>query len=378
MHKIKLLFLIFAKFCLRIFYAPMKLLPVKKKVTFISRQSDYPSIDFKLLKNELNCRYPDCKVKMLTKQLNNPIIYLLHIIIQMYHIATSKTVVLDSYCIPISVLNHRKELCVIQIWHSIGSMKHFGYAMIGKEEGHSEEIAKVMNMHKNYTYVLISSYSFINDFIEGFNVPISRIMEIPLPRVDLLSDPQKKKEIRERLEKKDSRLSKKANIIYSPTFRKEISNVDKCKIQELIDSIDFTKYNLIYKPHVLSDLSIDDERVIIADSNDFDIIFAADYMISDYSSIIYEAGLLDIPVYLYAYDWNEYKHKRTFNLDLEKDIPTIFTKDPKKIIEAIETSAFDKENFKKFINKNVTITDKTSCSRILELMNIEISEGDTI
>ena len=39
----------------------------------------------------------------------------------------------------------------------------------------------------------------------------------------------------------------------------------------------------------------------------FDALFAADVIISDYSTVIYEAGLLGIPVYLYAYDWDTYR-----------------------------------------------------------------------
>ena len=370
MSKIKYTLLRIAKACLKIIYSLMKILPVQNKITFISRQSDYPNIDFILLNDELKKRYPECKTKILTKQLNNIVSYSIHILVQMYHIVTSRTVILDSYCIPISMLNHRKSLCVIQIWHSMGSMKHFGYAMIGKEEGHSHEIAEIMQMHKNYTYVLISSFDFIHDYIIGFHIEPDKIREIPLPRSDILSDVKVRAERREKVLEKYPELKNKKNILYCPTFRKASSELDREKVLSLIDLIDFEKYNFIYKPHMLSDIRIDDARIINMASEDFDIIFSGDYMISDYSSIIYEAGLLNMPVFLYAYDWEDYKEKRTFNIDLERDIPTLFTSCPEKIINAIEKDEFDYEAYQKFIRKNVKISKKSSCSRIIDLVNI--------
>ena len=99
MKKIKYLILKLAVLGLRILYIPMKWLPVQKKITFMSRQSDKPSIDFRLLGKAIKREHPDYKVVMITKQLKNPLLYAISVLIQMYHIATSKAVILDSYCI---------------------------------------------------------------------------------------------------------------------------------------------------------------------------------------------------------------------------------------------------------------------------------------
>ena len=52
---------------------------------------------------------------MLQGGLVNKIGYVFHMFIQMYHISTSKVVVLDTYCIVASVLKHKKETKIIQI-----------------------------------------------------------------------------------------------------------------------------------------------------------------------------------------------------------------------------------------------------------------------
>lgn len=364
--KIKIFIIKVAILFLNIIYSFFKLFKTQNKITFISRQSNSITLDYKILSNKINEEMSDYKTVILCKKLENKLSYIFHMFRQMYHIATSKVVILDSYCIAISVLKHKKSLKVIQIWHAVGSMKKFGYAMIDKKEGTKKEIAQVMKMHKNYDYVLISSMNYVKDFIEGFNISKDIIKEIPLPRVDLLIDEEYKNKKREELYKKIPELKNKKNILYCSTFRKEEN--DNKHVYDLIDCIDFSKYNLIYQPHPLSKEKLDDKRIIKDFNSTFDALFVADYVISDYSSIIYEAGLLNLPVYIYAYDWDLYKTKREINYDIEHDTPTIFTKNPKIIIDAIENNNFDFKKFKEFINNNVTIPKNGCCNSTVELI----------
>ena len=54
---------------LNLIYAVFKLLPVRDKVTLISRQSDFPSEDFLILKAEIEKQSPKTEVKILSKKL---------------------------------------------------------------------------------------------------------------------------------------------------------------------------------------------------------------------------------------------------------------------------------------------------------------------
>ena len=58
---------------LQLFYSLFKLLPVKKKITLISRQADTPSLDFKLLKKGIKKAYPDFDVVMLCRMFDGGI-----------------------------------------------------------------------------------------------------------------------------------------------------------------------------------------------------------------------------------------------------------------------------------------------------------------
>lgn len=281
---------------------------------------------------------------------------------QVFYLATSKAVLLDSYCIAVSLLDRRIKAPVIQMWHAMGNMKKFGYTALGEGEGSSFSTAHAFKMHHGYDAVLISSKSFLNDFAAGFNVDPSIVLEAPLPRADLLIDSEYVKQRRELILKKFPSLKKKKNIVYCPTFRKAPAPNEAKAMEQLINAVNFEKFNFIYKAHPVSTQRFEDKRVL-QDCGNYDMLYIADYVISDYSTVIYEAGLLNVPVYLYAYDWDTYQEKRSLNIDIEKDVPTLFTNDPKKIMKAIETDDFNHKKYQQFIHNNVRIPENASCTK---------------
>ena len=359
----------FGIFVLSVLYGIMKLFPQdKKRVVFISREFNTPSVDFLLIEKELKKDFEGCRTVMLCRRftasdsLGKKIGYGFHILKQMHHIAKARVVVLDTYCIPVSLFNHRGNLLVMQIWHSIGCMKKFGYAMVGKEEGSSREMADLMHMHRGYDYMTISSMDFLKDFLEGFDTIPEKVVEIPLPKASLLSDRKYAEEKRKEFFDAYPEASKKKNILYCPTFRKD-GGVSQNAIKALFDCIDKDKYNLLYKPHPIEDAGILPSGIILSDLPTWEVIFAADYVISDYSSVIYEAGLAGKPIFAYAYDWEEYSTKREINFDIKNEFPGLFTADPQKIITAIENGDYDMDVQKAFTDRNVVMPKDMTCAQ---------------
>ena len=355
---------------MNIIYSIMKILPVQNKIVMISRQSNNINLDFKLLGKELERKY---KVVYLCKTLDggvnskflDKIKYGFHIFIQMYHLSTSKVCVLDSYCIAVSVLKHKKKLTVIQMWHSIGTLKRFGYTALNKYEGRSSDIANIMKMHRGYDIVFASSKEYKQHLSDGFNAPIDKIKTFTLPRVDLLSDKKYAKEVQNKILKKYPQLLKKKNIVYAPTFRTDESNFNK-KLNELIQYIDFNKYNFILKLHPLSKVSISNEKVLNdKDFSTFDMLFIADKLISDYSCVIYEAGIRNIPLYFYNYDIDKYLKSRGLAIDYD-ELPGFKEKDAKKLAIDLDKK-YDIEYLKKFINKYVENTNDCTKKIVKEI-----------
>lgn len=350
---------------LKLFYHLCALLPTRNQWVLISRQSDQAPLDFRLIASWCEAQQPPIRAVVLAKQLHNPVAYLPEMLRQVYSIATSKAVVLDSYCIVVSLLGATIKAPVVQIWHALGNMKKFGYTSFDSEEGRSPEVARLMHMHEGYDALAVSSLSFRDDFAAGFNADPAIVFEAPLPRADLLVQPESREANREKLLQQYPQLQGKQTIVYCPTFRKvPAPNTDEA-MRALVDAVDFDRYNLVFKPHPVSEQVIDDPRVLTITGNDPDPLFGADYVISDYSTVIYEAGLLNVPVYLYSYDWDTYSQKRGMNIDLEHDVPTLFTSDARAIMEAIENDQFDEAAYQEFTRNNVAVPKEGTCTEYL-------------
>lgn len=356
--------------------------PVTEKITLLSRQSDTPSLDFQLLNEELNQR--GVKTVMLCRKLDKTLLgmvrYCFHMLRQMWNIGGSRGLVLDGYSIAASMLKHKKNLKIFQIWHSMGSMKDFGYTVMGKAEGSSYKLAKAMKMHCNYDYVLISSDAYKQSMIDGFHCDADKIYIKPLPRLDLLTGNAYAGKIKKQIYENYPELQDKKNILYCPTFRKDEEESLKNALDSLIDRVDKEKYNLIVKLHPLSKVEIDKEYVIAGDKfTTFDMIFAADYVISDYSCVVYEAAVRQIPLYFFAFDLKKYEGNRGLAIDYLNECPGLISADANEILSSIESGKYDMAVLQEFADKYVHPTchaTKDMVDFILEKMKIHEEDSE--
>ena len=352
---------------LQIIYQCMKVLPVKNKVTMISRQSDNISMDFRMISDSLRKKLPYIKVVFLCRTLDggvnasvkNKIKYGFHMFTQMYHMATSKVVLLDTYCITASLLKHRKELKIVQMWHSMGTMKLFGYTAVGSDEGSSNDIAECMHMHANYDYFIASSENYKKHLAAGFRCDEKKAFICPLPRYDLLRDGKFKANKQKEIYLRYPELRNVKKILYCPTFRKDESRMERA-LQDLIKYLP-EGFELIVKLHPLSQISITDKHVwTLKEFSTFDTLFIADYVISDYSCVVYEAGILKLPLCFYIFDFEQYGIKRGLAIDLKKEVEGVISEDPAIVMDAIKNDRFDMNKIQKFIKRYITDTDNAT------------------
>lgn len=346
MKFILLLIKIFMKFI----YFFMKLFKTRNKVTFLSRQSNDITLDFSLISNELKKRDKTIEVCILCKRFDNLkkefIKYGIYIIKSMYHIATSRVCVIDSYCLPISILNHKKNLKVLQIWHALGAIKKFGYQTINKKSGRSSIVAKYLNMHKNYDNIISSSREMTKYFMKAFGYSEEVFLNYGLPRIDYLI--KNKIYIKKRIFKDYPKFKTKKNILYVPTFR---TTNDIC-VNELIKNINFNKYNLIIKSHVNQNITFDKSEIFVcSDYSSVDLLTISDYVITDYSAIALEAAILDKKTYYYVFDYEKYKENNGLNINLYKEMPGCVFKDIKKLIKELEKEKYDMKTLRLYKDK---------------------------
>ena len=369
------------KYLLNTIYFFVKICPMKNKVVMLSRQSNIPNLDFELIEKEILKRNNKVKIEMLCKvvkkDVNERIKYCFYIFKCMYHIATAKVCILDGYSIPISILKHKKSLEIIQIWHASGAIKKFGYQSLDKKEGRGTEIAKIMNMHKNYTHVMAPSNSTAEFYQEAFKVEKDKIFINGLPRLDYILEKNlgnsKLEEFYRQYPKYKNK--KKKTILYVPTFRKDNNSIEN--IKKLINAINKSKYNLIIKLHPLDKSEETRQYTVNKKYGTYDLMKIADYIITDYSAVAFEASLLNKPLYFYVYDIDDYKKARGLNIDLFKEMNNCTSRNIKGIIKSIENNEYDYtelSNFRdKYMGKNYYNNTEKLVDFIFNFLNKDVS-----
>lgn len=348
-------------------YSFFKLNKTKNQVAFISRQSETPSLDFRYLIDEVQEKYPQYEVvvlcKMIPDSLGGKIKYMTEIFRQMKALSQSKVVVLDGYCILASILNHKKSLKIIQIWHALGAFKRFGKSVLDMPGGKSSATAKAFKMHRNYDLIAASGDKCVPYFAEAFGQPEEKFIPIGIPRMDYLTDDEKSKEVKSNVYSVYPELDNgKKTILYVPTFRDRAEDIEALHTAtaDFVSKVDYSKYNLIVKHHVV-DTNLEEVYVNSAENpirgehfSGMDFMCSSDFVVTDYSSVIYEAVLKNLPIYIYCFDSEKYLDERGFYIGFWHDIPAVYGKTSEDILASIDNNAtVDNDRIAQFKNDYV-------------------------
>jgi len=339
-----------------------------KLVTIISRQADGPTLDIKLLSDELSRR----KIKhvVLTKRINKSlggmISFGLHTLKQIYYIMRSDVVVVDGYCIPISMMPQKENRIVIQMWHALGAVKKFGWQSINKKDGHSSRTARIMKMHRNYDYFIAPGRITAGYFAEAFDTSSDKAVYFGLPRIDYLKADSS--ELTQSITTDYPGIFDKINVLYVPTFRKN----QQLELAALIEKFEFDKFNLIIKKHPLDkgDYSWAVDKGAIVDNKyaSEDWLKISDKIITDYSAMIFEAAVINKEIYVYQPDESSYNDNVGLNMDLSKEpIGEYVAFTEKDLIDKL-AEPYDIEKTEEFCHKYIEADTGNCTGRICEFI----------
>ena len=327
-------------------YAVLKaLFPARRKAVFLSRQSDEPSRDFILLAEELRRRDPDLEIvtrcRMVGRSAMGRLAAIAPTIGQMYHLATSRVCIIDGYVIPVSLLTHHPGLYVVQLWHALGAVKRFGYQTLDRPGGHSSSLATAMRMHRNYDVVVCAGRATVPVFAEAFGVDPSIVRPTGLPRMDYLRAhaddarvtpvPPVVAAMRRAFPVLDER--KRTVVLYAPTFRRDGGE----RYRDVAERFSGARYTLIIKPHPLEAARVEGPEVVNAGEIDIlDLLPLCDVVITDYSAVAFEACVLDLPVFFWVYDIDEYVRAHGLNIDVLAEMPQVSSRDLEELAGRID------------------------------------------
>ncbi|MCR5388023.1 MAG: CDP-glycerol glycerophosphotransferase family protein [Lachnospiraceae bacterium] len=292
-----------------------------------------------------------------------------------YYRATSKVALVDDFTPIIYMLPNREKTSLIQLWHACGAFKTFGYSRIGKPGGQRQSNPN----HRNYDYAIVSSKEISKFYAEGFGISLDKAVATGIPRTDVFFDKAYAEKIRTEFYGKYPQLKDKKIMLFSPTFRgngRMTGNypVDKFDAVKAYESLG-GEYAIIIKHHpFVKDRAVIPEKYkdVIIDMSDNselnDLLFVTDLMITDYSSCIFEASLLDIPMLLYAYDLQHYIATRGFYYEYESFVPGKIVKTFDELMDAVKNKDFETEKIDAFKHRFFDDLDGKSSERTVKLI----------
>lgn len=320
----------------------LHVLPRKQRVALLSRQSEKMSMDYRMLVTELEERLgPDRVVVCLTEPESKDIVkFVLGTLRQLIVACTSKVIVVDGYVPAVSIPKKPKDCTVIQMWHSPGAVKKFGYQCLDTPAGRSRESAEAGRMHRNYDYVIAGGPGAINAFAQAFDYPQDVVVPLGLPRIDFLLEEgpkcYRKRRAKRILRNNPFLENGKPTILYAPTLRKG-DGYDETwlshNLGQLASALEAqgargdAPANLVITGHPLnndfSQALLREHPCIheIPHTATIHLLDVCDAMISDYSAVAFEAALLGIPVELYVPDLKQYEASPGLNIDLAREVP---------------------------------------------------------
>ena len=337
-------------------YSIMKIAPVKNRIVFLSRQSNKPSYDIKAL--EAWFQEKGFETVVLCREMGHgPAAYagyMLHMLKQMRVMATSKMVILDTYCIAACLLRHRDELLIAQMWHALGSLKKFSLSILDQAGGRSSGTANIMHMHEQYDIIFTSSEASRSAFAEAFGYDEEALTVMSLPRVDAILDQQRDEKNKEKIRDAYPGIAEGGRkvLLYAPTFRKgkDISE----DVRRLIDTVDYSRYDLIVKLHPLDAALIEGGQAIVDRKfSTMDMLSICDVVITDYSAVTYEAALKGRPLVFYAFDIGEYIAGRDFYLDYNSEMPGPVVTSAADVMKVIDAEDWQPDRVRQFAEKYI-------------------------
>lgn len=335
-------------FAFRILFEIGKWFPQKNKTVAVASFGDNISFTVASLRNLSNeeiyilkdssCRhnFDDLGVKVIPFTMKHPI----HFLKSIYHLATAKTILLDTYQGFLASTNFRSGTTCIQLWHAAGALKRFGLEDPTNELRSNRAMNRFKKVYSHFDYSVVGSEKMANSFKQSFGMSDQQIIRTGIPRSDLLFDQKRREQVYNDIKKQFPSIRDRKIILYTPTFRNNSLESYELELdlhrmnQELSDD-----YVLFIKLHPAVSASFNYELYedFIYDVSDYkdtnELLLITDLLISDYSSIPFEYAILERPMIFFAYDLEEYKIESGLIQDYEQEVPIQLSIRPMRLFE---------------------------------------------
>lgn len=359
-------------FILSVLALPFRLLPIKKnRVSFITSRTSTPTGNLKAIyetvktdqgiETKVLCHNPDTlsNIKNLFKFL--------------CLFMTSKIVYVDDYYHFISYIKCKKPTKIIQLWHGVGAFKTFGFSRIHKDS----KLEVYSANHRQYDYAIVSSDDVVDYYAEAFGINSQNVLPLGSPRCDALIDIDYQAKVSDKFYSAYPHLKGKKILLFAPTFRGGGNGdayypVEKFDVDKVLDILG-DDWAVVVKLHPYSKETFEcspNHKNQFADCFEWDVndvLIMTDFLVTDYSSVIFEAALLDKPMVFLAFDEEEFANKRDSFLEFRHFVPSTIVDTDEKAALFVKDNNVDMQKIADFKNRAFGNNCGKACNNMLEL-----------
>lgn len=296
-----------------------------------------------------------------------------------YDFTTSEVILLEDYFRYTSFVRLKKEQELCQLWHACGAYKKFGYSRLNGNEN-----IKIHQGYKKYTKVITSAEAIRENYAEAFGISIEKTKATGVPRTDVFFDEQCKAEKCAKFYEEYPELKNKKIILFAPTYRGKRAEdasyeFGEIEFESLYQQLK-EEYVIIFKWHPALYNNLKRKHILVYDESKYkdffydmsekrevnDLLFVADILVTDYSSVIFDYALLNKPIIYFMYDIEQYEGGRGLYYELEEYIYGPIVRTTNDLIMAIKEEKNFKIERQKFMDKFMSACDGCATERVCQ------------
>ncbi|MCL2194741.1 MAG: CDP-glycerol glycerophosphotransferase family protein [Oscillospiraceae bacterium] len=261
-----------------------------------------------------------------------------------FHLATAGTVLLNDGFSPLAGFRFSKRARVIQLWHADGALKRWGAAA-------GEPFPEACR----YTHVVCATEAIAPHWAAAFGVDESCVLPLGSPTGDALRALPRVPE---------------PQVLYAPSFRED--DEDSAQVLAQFDFKAFrerlpdAKLLVRLHPKLCGRYVLPDWVVDATQDDLFELLARVSCVVTDYSSIMVSAAGADVPVVIFAPDYDAYMaSERGFFTDLRALPPGAVVHDFAALLDELAAPGDYAETRRAFVGHHLGACDGGACGRVV-------------
>lgn len=257
-------------------------------------------------------------------------------------IARAQTIIFESW-VPLKYVK-RSGTTWIQLWHGT-PLKRMLF------DSHERAITESRPVHKldkfkdlkRWDYLVVDTPTAVSFFKTAFLFPEEKQLTCGYPRVKYLLDNRHNTEYIHALREKYDISFEKKIVLYLPTWRdynygrKDSFDLDYLINLSRLQNLLGNEYEIIYKDHAYLSRpeNVDFKNYSTAETQE--LLLIADYLITDYSSVLFDALAIDLPVIMYCNDFERNEQDRGVYEEMWQDFLPFVCNEVDQVAQRIQS-----------------------------------------